>query len=196
MLCYFALFVCLFAFACFFLSSFSYLSLKHVYMLGTDVKPQARFESHLRRIFLGKVSLGCAVLLCLVCLFVCLCLLLSFFLLLSLIKTCIYVRDRCVLCYFALFVCLFAFACFFLSSFSYLSLKHVYMLGTDVKPQARFESHLRRIFLGKVSLGCAVLLCLVCLFVCLCLLLSFFLLLSLIKTCIYVRDRCKTAGPF
>ena len=43
-----------------------------------------------------------------------------------------------------------------------------------------FESHLRRIFfLGKVSLGCAVLLCLVCLFALACFFLSSFSHLSL-----------------
>ena len=48
-----------------------------------------------------------------------------------------------------------------------------------------FESHLRRIFSRKSEPWvCCV--ALPCLFVCLCLLLSFFLLSSLIKTCMYL----------
>ena len=50
-----------------------------------------------------------------------------------------------------------------------------------------FESHPRQLIFSRKSdcLGCAVLLCLVCLFDLACIFLSFFLLICHLKTCIY-----------
>ena len=74
-------------------------------------------------------------------------------------------------------VCLTLLVSFFLPS--HLSLK------TCIRTCRGFESHLRQLIFSRKSdcLGCAVLLCLVCLFDLACFFLSFFLLISHLKTC-------------
>ena len=127
------------------------------------------------------------------CLFVCPCLLLSFFLLISHV----YIRFGVwchwwfhypgLLLHTELMVSLFIRCTMRCEIWAQLS-----CLGSSVGRalclQCRvswFESHLRQLIFSRKSdcLGCAVLLCIVCLFVCLPLLASFFLLISHLKTC-------------